>query len=412
VKVLLMRSRFREVVVAALVAAPVVALTTGDVSASAGTTAPAGGYRIVLGSDRDGETRPYSVRPDGKGLRPILARGRMLAPAALSRDGATIAYYSDREEAIYVSRADGVGFHRVVRGAVGGGIAFSPDAKRLTFIFGNPRRIAVIGTDGRARRNMTLGRDDESPSWSPDGKAFAFLAQGAQQDAAILVQRFRGSPRVLVRNEEGLGGPTWSPDGRWIAYESYGDRNRSGIYVIQPNGKRRHRLVRGLVWSTTWSRDGKRLTYGFGSPADIATVGVDGRGRKRLGLRLPSYVGALDWSPDGRLLAFESPWEPKGKIWVVGADGRGRRRVATVGGNDLVGWTRLAPRLAPARPLLPSERVLGAGTLITRRPVKGLSGRATGGGARGRIGSRLRPHRGVAAGRQVDPTLQQAGTVP
>src|SRR5207248_3370383 len=53
--------------------------------------------------------------------------------------------------------------------------------------------------------------------------------------------------------------------------------------------------------------------------------------------------------------------------------GRGLRRIVEGGNNRLVGWTRLAPVRPPAPPLLPSERVVGADTVETVRPVTDLS---------------------------------------
>src|SRR5207245_2427261 len=51
-----------------------------------------GGYWIVLASDRDGQTRAYSMRPDGSRLTPLFADGSAQYPAAISADGSTIAY--------------------------------------------------------------------------------------------------------------------------------------------------------------------------------------------------------------------------------------------------------------------------------------------------------------------------------
>jgi hypothetical protein len=88
-----------------------------------------------------------------------------------------------------------------------------------------------------------------------------------------------------------------------------------------------------------------------------------------------SSIFALSWSPDGRLLALQSePLRSAAEgVWVVGVDGRGLRRVTRGGKNELVGWTPLAPARPPAAPLLPSERILDARTVATRRPVAALS---------------------------------------
>ena len=96
----------------------------------AGTSARPGDYRILLTSNRDGQSRGYSMRPDGSRLTPLLPRGRALVPTAVSRDGSTIAYQG--HSGIYVSRADGSGLHRVV-GTGFSTAALSTDGRVLAF---------------------------------------------------------------------------------------------------------------------------------------------------------------------------------------------------------------------------------------------------------------------------------------
>jgi len=176
---------------------------------------------------------------------------------------------------------------------------------------------------------------------------------------------------VLVR-DVGIGPASWSPDGRWIAYEiEYRGTTRNDLYLVHPNGQGRHRVARGSVGGFAWSPDGKRLA--FGGCGGVCVMGIDGQGLRRLQLHGVSSIFPT-WSPDGRLfLALASS-----VVWVVRVDGHGLRRVKTLawrglGAYSLIGWTRLAPVLPPAAPLLPSEHVLDAETVATRRPVAGLS---------------------------------------
>jgi dipeptidyl aminopeptidase/acylaminoacyl peptidase len=68
--------------------------------------------------------------------------------------------------------------------------------------------------------------DDESPSWSPDGKAIAFVGNRTpdpdrNEDTNIFVVEARAGAKPLqVTTYPGKDGgiPSWSPDGRWIAY--------------------------------------------------------------------------------------------------------------------------------------------------------------------------------------------------
>jgi Tol biopolymer transport system component len=330
----------------------------GPSAAAKGTTAGAGGYWILLESNRDGATRGYSVRPDGSRLTPLLPRGRALEPVAVSRDGGTIAH-RDARFAIYVSRANGTGLRQLVR-ATAFDAALSRDGRLLAFVTGGKREtISIVGTDGRGRRHLTSGPEDRSPDWSPDGEAFVFRHDVGDEREEIVVQPLYGRRRVLARGD----GPKWSPDGRWIAYSG-----RDGLYVIRPNGAQRHRVARG-DGAFAWSPDGRRLA--LVRSGDIAIIGVDGRGLTRV--RLPGLeTWALSWSPDGRSLILAALAQGS-QIWVVGIDGRGLRRLTTAGSNHLVGWTRLAPVLPPARPVAPTERVTGDRALALRAPIADLA---------------------------------------
>jgi len=341
-------------------------------AAAGGEVASSGGYRILLASNRDGETRAYSVRPDGSSLTPLLPTGHALAPIALSRDGGTIAY-ANFQKGIFVSRSDGAGLRRVVvatRDLHYYDAALSRDGKFLAFTRGDERSaIWIVGTNRRGRRRLAAG---DGPDWSPNAKALVFGQPINEERSAIVVQPLHGKRRVLARGALD-GRPKWSPDGRWIAYTiTKSTRLRSSLYVVQPNGEHRHRVARRAD-SFSWSPDSRRLA--FTVCCHVGIVGVDGHGLRRLrvGGVQPS---AVHWSPDGRqimlALRLGSFGDDADQIWLVGRNGRGLRRVTSDGWNTLVGWTRLAPVLPPAPPV-PTEHVIDAHAVATPSPLADLS---------------------------------------
>jgi Tol biopolymer transport system component len=413
-----------------LVTALALGIVKADATASAAPTAGQGEGWVLLSSDRDGKTRMYSVDQDGSRLSPLYPPGRWVPPAAVSPDGSTIVYRTDPDEyvpkAIYVSRADGSGFHRLVRKGLDP--AFSPDGRRLAFT--TKRGIWIVGIDGHGLRRLT-SRDDKAFDWSPDGKALVFVRSIAKNfygggRYAIVVQPLRGRARVLVRtgqNEDDYQEayePKWSPSGRWIAYLNVEDnRRKNGLTLVRPNGKRRHRVVAGAggvvdgsgeeltyAWSpdgrwlayeegshldsilpsgkrhrisahaegpVVWSPDRKSLAFvsGAGGSGGIAVARADGRGLRRLHPGVG--VSQVTWSPDSSRIAFAGSAGGPLQIWVVGSDGRGLRRLTNGGTNSVVGWTRLTPVLPPAAPVRPAERVLDASTVATSSPVSALS---------------------------------------
>jgi Tol biopolymer transport system component len=347
----------------ALAAALALALLAGGAGRSvAASPAGAAGYRILLVSDRDGVRRVYSMRPDGSRLTPLLPRGRAPAPAGLSRDGSTIGYI-DRDArhptGFYVSRADGTGLHRVVGGSAGG--VLSADGRLLAFSTKRPG-IWIVGTNGRGLRRLTRRLDDPA-GWSPDGRALAFVHYVGDYAGVLVVRPLHGTGHVLTWGE--FDGIAWAPDGRWIAYADDAGSLRTSLWVVRPNGRSRHRIARD-IGSFSWSPDGKSLAYTNAS--DVVVVGLDGRGR-RLGLS-DHDVSSVTWLPDGRLaLTTRYPEQ----ISIVDRNGHGLRRLTRAGSNAVLGWTRLVPVLPPARPVAPTERVVGPRRLDVRAKIGAIA---------------------------------------
>ena len=130
-----------------------------------------------------------------------------------------------------------------------------------------------------------------------------------------------------------------------IAFVSDRDGNRE-IYVMDVNGKNRHRLTnnRHGDWSPSWSPDGKRIA--FTSERDgndeIYVMDADGGNQQNL-TNHPGRDSVPSWSPDGKRIAFVSDRDghvidgrPTDEIYVMDADGGNQQNLTNNPDED---WT-------------------------------------------------------------------------
>jgi len=237
-----------------------------------------------------------------------------------------------------------------------GGAQARPAVSVPPIVFSSPRLdrdLIVIRRDGSHRRLVTpSGRDDTSPSWSPDGRHVAFsFYNGRRERVAVLDLR---SGRV---QDLGDGfNPDWSPDGRRLVFldaEDFGD-----LVTMSADGSNRRKLnVTGLgiadQTDPSWSPDGKRIAFvGDG----LYVVNEDGSNLRKV--RPEGSPGGATWSPDGHRLAFDcfTDWF---QVCVVGSDGSRLRGLTWRGAHpswsprgDLIAVTRgdVDPRILLFRP--------------------------------------------------------------
>ena len=185
------------------------------------------------------------------------------------------------------------------------GPAFSPDGRRLALV--NDEEIVIARSNGEVLRRIQL--DAIAIAWSPDGLRLAYTGQYADPAAptpyarqAIYVTTMSDptSPLTVARDIYPWG-LSWSSRGL-LAWEKL--RGRRGIYVSDPQGQHRRRILRTHSLALpSWSFDGGRLAYVC--ELHWCAVRADGSGKRVLARRCSadSDVGGMAWSPDGREVA-------------------------------------------------------------------------------------------------------------
>src|ERR1043166_4485515 len=121
---------------------------------------------------------------------------------------------------------------------------------------------------------------------------------------------------------ESVNGPGFSPDGRQILYtrsyvDKMNDKRENALWLMNSDGTKNRFLVKGS--GAKWSPDGTRLAYiapGEPSGAQIFVRWMDAEGATSQITHLTQAPSALEWSPDGKSIAFQS-FVPKSNLWAV-----------------------------------------------------------------------------------------------
>lgn len=275
----------------------------------------------------------------------------------------------------------------------GGGVyqdpAVSPDGTLIAVThsipsFSDSNKEGVIATvamdDGEVPTWLTdpFARVGD-PSWSPDGSQIAFAAANKPADfAAIYVMNADGSDRRLVVELDGsnLSAPDWSPDGEKLVFVSLAgatseaEPKYSDLFIVGIDGSGLTNLTESPTTNEStpsWSPDGDVIAYrrNEGNISDSIQL-IDSTGRSAGTVFDDSdagEIGDIDWSPDGRLIAFTSSLaltdtdiEGDLDVWTIRVDGTGLTNLTT-GGAYGISWQPL-PAGSQPEPSPTSERTV------------------------------------------------------
>ena len=204
-----------------------------------------------------------------------------------------------------------------------------------------------VGRDGRAEPvDSTWRADFEYPALSPDGRTLAVsVRDGSTQ---LWIRRSDGTRQKLNQSGTVNWRPSWTPDGRAIAFVSNmrGSRGQDDydIYRVPVDGSTppepllHHRF--GL-WEAELSHDGQWVVTRSDEEGSVGHI----RARRLVGdtALVPVVVGKgttsqVALSPDGRWLAYASPASGKTEVYVTAFPSAASTHVVSRDGGSEPRW--------------------------------------------------------------------------
>jgi eukaryotic-like serine/threonine-protein kinase len=257
-----------------------------------------------------------------------VTRGKPRALTAVHSQLLGLAWTSDSKQLVFASNHQGV--ETLWRVPFSGGdpepvsvaadYAFGPTislhGNRLAFVRTavdtNLWKASLSPGDHRPVRVVDSTKEDNDPSFSPDGTHIAF-ASDRSGSFEIYVCAADGSNPIQLTSmrTSATGTPRWSPDGKQISYDST-QQGHSDIYVISSEGGRPRRLTSGPYDNATanWSHDGHWIYFTSERPGAYELWKIPSQGGTAVQVtRMGGDWPAESW--DGKFLYYGRD----GKIW-------------------------------------------------------------------------------------------------
>jgi len=250
-------------------------------------------------------------------------------------------------------------------------VAVSPSEAYVAYVLRVPRvpyeeedgpawtELHVAGPAG-VSRSFVAGKVNVSEiAWTPDGREISFLAKraGDEKKALYAIAVDGGEARLVRKHAEDIESYTWSPTGRLVAFlakekedetrktlrekgftaEVYEEEERPvRVWIAERSSPEKEAAALDLPGSASelhWDASGDRLALALAPTPriddeymrrKIHVVEVS-RGRIVATIENPGKMKDLEWSPDGRHLAFVSAadlHDPlEGRLFVASAQG-------------------------------------------------------------------------------------------
>jgi Tol biopolymer transport system component/DNA-binding winged helix-turn-helix (wHTH) protein len=235
------------------------------------------GRDIVFSSQRGGLASLWRVSASGGTPRPVAGVGVVATSPSISPKGNQLVYMQSfiKENLVRVNLKDeqhSEGPPAVLNLKKGRNWrpSFSPDGKRFAFesVLGHSEIWACDSDGSNCGQLTSLQGTAGAPRWSPDGHSMAFEFRPKEHSEIYLLEMDGGMPRLLptVPGADN-GGPSWSRDGKWIYFYSVRGGAPFQLWKVPLTGGPPVQITRNGGVFAVESTDGRFLYYSkFESP--------------------------------------------------------------------------------------------------------------------------------------------------
>ncbi len=222
-------------------------------------------------------------------------------------------------------------------------------ATRIAYVQGvRNGRLYVVDSDGAFPTPVGNDAGVMSPNWHPKGTHIVYSVIGARGCCQIFVYDVASGSARQVPVGGGLNStPVFAPDGVVIVY-THGEESGTDLFATTPFDRgptRRITVGRGTDNTTpTFSPDGRKLAFTTGrlGRPEIYISDADGTNPELLtsyNFGDQNYRANPDWSPDGRLIAFQA-LQPNGQFQLntISLRDRSVKQLTSQGSNEDASW--------------------------------------------------------------------------
>jgi serine/threonine protein kinase len=230
---------------------------------------------------------------------------------------------------------------------------YDVDAARVSLY-----RVPLDGSPARRLFPSRTGVGDTTPSFSPEGRWFAFTNVDGNAAGNLYVSRAKedgtleGEPEAVPDGSGAITSPSWSPDGSRLLFAR---ESQLMEWTVGGDTRQIYSLVDDSFQSLSvkWDDRGapQVLFANQGHPLQLRSLALDLKAHRAIRpsepfLRLSGWTANPALSPNRRWVAFASRASGEPEIWMAEADGKNPHPIAKGRAGASLSWSRDSRHLA------------------------------------------------------------------